>query len=203
MSEEDNVHEVPSSWKVFHGGEPFCFSRNANIGIHAAKTDVLLVNDDVRLCREKSIRDLRSIAYQHGRVGILSPQFIGYSGNVLQRNIKELSGTTPTDSFIAFICVYIKRKVFESVGYFDDHTFDGGYGGEDVDFGIRTMKAGFDVAITPEVVMRHGFEEHAASATFMRAHGKKETDISLQGTRRKLIEKWGEDMIERNSFIEA
>ncbi len=157
---------------VIKGPEPFSFPRNANLGIAAAgRADVFLVNDDVQFLQPNSVATMARIAYEHPEVGVLSPVFEGRVGNSLQE-----AGAWPTKrpgalrystQRLCFTGVYIRREIFDRLGLLDER-FDG-YGRDDDDFCKRVQDAGLKLAVTPEVVMRHGFGEDQHSASFKRA----------------------------------
>lgn len=161
------------SIKYQFGPEPFSFPRNANLGIKAAgRADVFLVNDDVQFLKPGTVEDLARIAHDHPEAGILSPIFEGRIGNKLQERsgagqgkfIHEFSYSTER---LCFTGVFIRREVFDRVGLLDER-FDG-YGRDDDDFCLRVQKAGYRLAVTPEVVMRHGFGTDQHSTSFKRA----------------------------------
>ncbi len=191
-------------WTVaecIHGPEPFSFPRNANIGIRAAgRADVFLVNDDVQFLEAGSVGKLARIAHEHPEVGVLSPQFEGRVGNRMQ----ERSSLTRhpddyrfedgvrrvwyTETRLCFTGVYIRREVLDLIGELDEQ-FDG-YGRDDDDYCRRVRNAGLKLAVTPEVVMRHGFGEEQHSASFKRA-GYPRSGIDPRMTQ-LYAQKWGD-----------
>ena len=52
----------------------------------------------------------------------------------------------------ATACLVMTRKVFEAIGYFDE---DLSYSSEDVDYCFRAKLAGFRIAITPRIRVKH------------------------------------------------
>ena len=148
----DNVRH----WAVLKGIEPFSFTRNANLGIAAAGTaDVLLVNDDVQFLQPNTVSTLQRIAYEREDVGILSPQVEGQVAGIIQRRTTHLIDLTFSATWLAFVCIYLKRSVLDRVGLLDERFF--GYGQDDVDYCLRVRQAGLGLAVTPEVVVKHGF----------------------------------------------
>lgn len=145
----------------------FVFSKSANIWMDAAGTDdVILVNDDVRLSSDQSFYRLRSFAYQVDRLGILSPLIDGWVGNLYQ-NAWEVKSRWPKGeghkpaiigmygkAQVCFICVYLKRKMIDSIGPMDENYT--GYGFEDNDYCMSARKAGWLTGITRHVVVKHG-----------------------------------------------
>lgn len=69
-------------------------------------------------------------------------------------------------------CFYIKAKVFDKVGYFDEISFPKGYG-EENDFCIRTSDAGYELAICDDTYIFHH-----KSKTFGNAQRKELTTAS-------------------------
>lgn len=163
------LHLNLPGWDVLSGIEPFNFARNANLGIQAAAPgDVLLINDDVQFLTPGTVLHLQRIAYLHPEVGILSPQFEGQVGNRLQsRRVKRLGRLTYSSERLCFTAVYLKRSVLDRIGLLDERYH--GYGSEDDDYCLRVQDVGLKLAVTPEVVMRHGFGKENASASFRRA----------------------------------
>lgn len=181
-----------------HGPEPFSFPRNANIGIRAAgRADVFLMNDDVQFLELGSVGKLARIAHEHQEVGILSPQFEGRVGNALQERahpdrmsrMRPMLELTYSDQRLCFCGVYIRRAVLDLVGELDER-FDG-YGRDDDDYCRRVRNAGLKLAVTPEVVMRHGFGDVQHSASFKRLPTYPKSGMDPEMTRR-YFEKWGD-----------
>ncbi len=181
------------------GPEPFSFPRNANIGIRAAgRADVFLVNDDVQFLEAGSVGKLARIAHEHPEVGVLSPQFEGRVGNPLQElnsngsRRRAIAWHSPdvwvTDQRLCFTGVYIRRAVLDLVGELDEQ-FDG-YGRDDDDYCRRVRNAGLKLAVTPDVVMRHGFGAEQHSASFKRA-GYPRSGIDPRMTQ-LYAQKWGD-----------
>ena len=172
------------------GIEPFSFARNANLGIDPyGKHDVVLVNDDVQFTRGNSLADLERAAYSEPGIGIVSPVVLGTVGNPLQRRFcaARAEGVAISPRYLAFVCVYIKRAVIDAVGLFDEGFT--GYGGDDIDYSYRTQRAGFKLAVTSSVIVKHGFGGHASSSSFARSHGN--TGASMADMNARFREKWG------------
>ena len=186
-----------SAWEIVTGIEPFIFARNANLGIwKAGQDDVVLVNDDVQFRSLDAVTKLSEVAHSFKRVGILSPQLIGGVGNRLQNRRTELDAqVTLTSQRLAFTCVYIKRALIDSIGFLDERF--SGYGCEDDDYCLRARKAGWELAVTPEVVVRHGFGERNATSSFCRCPHCKgtgcspELEESAERMREVFAKKWG------------
>lgn len=80
----------------------------------------------------------------------------------------------PRLPFVNGFCFMIRRAVIDAIGYMDEENFPVGYG-EENDFCIRAIDAGFELAIADDV-----FVFHAKSKSF--GHERRKT-LSEQGTR--------------------
>jgi len=183
--------DVRDGWVQVKGTEPFNFSRNVNLGLFYLRgMDILLTNDDIAFTN--TVTPLIDIVDAHPHVGIVSPQVIGGVGNRLQS--VDYKFTQPLDFIIskdrlAFVCVYIRKEVIESIGLFDDRTFDG-YGSEDDDYCARAIHAGFKLAVTNKVVVKHGFGDYTYSSSFRQTMGDIERDKSMREMRQRFLEKY-------------
>lgn len=79
----------------------------------------------------------------------------------------------PRLPFVNGFCFMIRRGVIDSIGYMDEENFPIGYG-EENDFCIRAMDAGFELAIADDV-----YVFHAKSKSF--GHDRRK-QLSAQGT---------------------
>jgi len=183
--------DVRTGWIQIQGKEPFNFSRNVNLGLSVLRgMDILLTNDDVSFMHV--VTPLIDIVEANPHVGIVAPQVIGGVGNRLQSvlyNYNQKSDFIISKERLAFVCVYIRKEVIEKVGLFDDRTFDG-YGSEDDDYCLRTHQAGFKLAITPKVVVKHGFDKYEYSSSFLQTMGQTERIRSMGEMRKRLVEKY-------------
>ena len=185
-------------WEGVEGVEPFVFARNANLGIAAAeRDDVLLINDDVQLRSYGAAEKLEEVARAYPRVGILSSQILGQSGgNPFQDRRTELDANVVISrQRLAFVCVYLKRALLNDVGPLDERFT--GYGCEDDDYCLRAQNAGWELAVTPEVVVRHGYGATNATASFGQCPHCAGTgrdpalDTSMEEMRGVFYQKWG------------
>ncbi len=175
-----NVDVNPDMWNVVKGPEHFIFAHNANLGINSfPESDILLTNDDVQFTQYNSISTLMHEAYSDPDIGIISPVIHGQVGNILQYFNPDTKDNNLiySQERLAFVCVLIKREVINKIGLLDEQ-FDG-YGGDDVDYCIRAQKAGYKLAVTPKVVVKHGFEHCRASSSFNRSYGFAKTHLSM------------------------
>lgn len=174
-------------WEIIEGASPFVYARNANAGLRAAAPDdVLLVNDDVQFLQWHSVATLERIATEHREIGILSPQFYGQVGNRMQSRKHRLRALAGSKERLCFTAVYLRRDVIERIGELDERFVLGT--AEDDDYCLRVQNAGLRLAVTPDVVMRHGFGALNASASFARTHA--DTQASADRMWNLFREKW-------------
>lgn len=154
----------PAGWTLIQGIEPFIYSRNVNLGINACTDNVLLMNDDCCFTHENTVEAMEKVLEDYPDVGILSPKILGEVGNVNQSNVK--SSIEYSDYRLAFVCVLIRRAVIDKIGLLDEQFID--YGWDDDDYCRRAQDAGFKLACTADVSVKHGHGEKGCTASFSR-----------------------------------
>ncbi len=166
------------------GVKPFVFARNANLGIDAAgDADVVLLNDDALLKTRRGLTRLSEAVRARPDVGVCSAGIEGGVGNPRQRP-RGRRGIVLQDEDLAFVCVYLTRRVLERVGELDERFV--GYGFEDNDFCVRARRAGFALGVWDGCVVDHG---GGLPSTFRDRRGFQ----ALFDRNRKLFEeKWSE-----------
>jgi GT2 family glycosyltransferase len=86
-----------------------------------------------------------------------------------------------------FPCVYIKRSVIDRIGYLDEQ-FDG-FGSDDLDYCLRSIAAGFMLAVTNAVYVKHLGDDTDSPTTFTRRWGEaeweKQRSLALSKLRNK------------------
>lgn len=177
-----------SEWCIVKGTEPFVWSRNANIGIRWAESDedILLTNDDIQFVGPTVAR-LQEICDANPSIGVLAPQIIGdgINNRLAMASTPIHTEWAESKEYIPFVCVYLPRRVIDAVGPFDE-SFTG-YGGDDMDYCLRVQKAGFKLAVTPRVKVKHGFGDRKYSSSFLRVMSAEErnrqTDESMNRVR--------------------
>lgn len=169
------------------GQEPFVWAGSTNLGIKCARDcDVLLSNDDVQLMG-RTVGTLQAICEANPSIGVLAPQVIGdgINNRLAMASTPIHTEWAESKEYIPFVCVYLPRRVIDAVGPFDE-SFTG-YGGDDMDYCLRVQKAGFKLAVTPRVKVKHGFGDRKYSSSFLRVMSAEErnrqTDESMNRVR--------------------
>ena len=160
-------HDIidPSGWTTIQAPDgPFVYSRNVNLGIKQTSGDVLLTNDDVVFINPGTVEAMEKIFDTHADIGILSPRIIGGVGNTDQSGVTEHLRYTRTR--ICLLCALIRRSVIDKIGLLDEQFT--GYGYEDDDYCRRATDAGFKMACTADVSVRHGHGKEKWSSSFAR-----------------------------------
>lgn len=156
------------------------YTRTINIGIRwAAGDDILLLNSDT-IVTPGFLEGLRRTALADGDIGTVTamsdnagafsfPEFNAvnpkpattshedHAAAILERTGSCAPVEVPTGSGF---CMYIRRGVFEAIGLFDEEAFPRGYG-EENDFCMRALKAGWRSVISP-----HAYVFHERTASF-------------------------------------
>lgn len=137
------------------GVKPFCFSRNANIGLRKAFETheyAILLNDDALLQTRRGFTSLIEKAQQHTEIGLLSPA-CNNVGNPRQQH-RGFTRIRLEPETLCFICVVIPRSVYEHVGPIDED-FKDGYGWEDTSYCQAVKQAGYRLGIYDPVFADH------------------------------------------------
>jgi len=136
------------------------FTQTVNGGMQFSERDVILLNSDT-IVTHGWVENLREAAYSGPKVATVTP----FSNNATICSIPLFceNNALPTpfalDSFAEFIhrislryypeiptgvgfCMFIKRDVLNEIGYFDEASFERGYG-EENDFCMRVIKNGY------------------------------------------------------------
>jgi glycosyltransferase involved in cell wall biosynthesis len=176
ISKDDQAAVADVNW--MDAPRPFCFARNANLGIQAAgKADVLLCNDDALLATPEGFDRMQEASLFFD---IVSATVRGRCGCPQQKILR--SGTWPEPKFFAFMCAYLTRRAIEIIGLFDER-FLGGMC-EDNDYCHRAIKARLRLGICGDAVVDHD----RAYCTFARRADYTQT---LAENRSRYRDKWG------------
>jgi len=166
---DDYVRSLGEPFKLLTFPRPLGYTHATNVGIQAAKGDVILLlnNDSVILDFQNKHEWIERLCepFQDPSVGITGPLMLH-------------DGTTDRD-FLVFMCVAIRRDMFDKIGLLDE-TFSPG-GGEDLDFCFKMEQLGYRmvcVSQTKGVDQEHGLVitnfpiYHKGEATMMDAEHK-------------------------------
>ena len=136
------------------GVKPFVFARNANIGIRAAQSDVVLLNDDALLQTPRGLTRMVEAARARPDFGVVAAAVDGVVGNARQHRHPDLTGMHEEPHALMFVCVLLPRVVVDRVGLLDERFV--GYGYEDNDYSDRVRAAGLKLGIWHDCVVEHG-----------------------------------------------
>lgn len=117
------------------GEKPFVFARAVNMGAAAMDpaSDLVILGDDVRI---ETPRALDRLAAASAGAAAAAPEVVGVCGQPAQQ-----AGAYGNEAdWLAFICVYIPRRVWTRVGELDERFI--GYGYDDVDWCKRACPHG-------------------------------------------------------------
>ena len=166
--------EEEGSARVIRYDHPFHFSRVINEGVrHAEGEYVILMNNDVTVRTPDWIERLLGHCMRDG-VGAAGPKLLypdgrvqscgvvagimGYAGSMMVLEDGEAPGymgraaLTQNMSALTAACVMVSREVFLQVGGFAD---DLPVALNDVDFGLKLVRAGYRNVLDPSVVLIH------------------------------------------------
>lgn len=173
---------------VIHLAENRSFSNGVNAGVLAGSAPtIVILNDDAIVtegwdgavlqdCAEKTV----------GLVGARSNAISGAQGD------PSFTGEPP---YLVFVCVALRRDVWDVIGPMDEETFDG-FSTEDIDYSWRVKKAGYRLKVSSAFVL------HAGSRTLAATNGD-----ALARTRNdqkynaRLIDKWGKEWAASHSKL--
>ena len=186
------IDPATRNWKLREGKTPFSMAGNGNIGLKDVppEHDVLYVGDDVRFLEHNTIARLQEVAYAHEDVGILSPRIIG-RGSPAQTSNEVFSYIPPLQMW--FPCVYIKRELINKIGFLDEQFSD--FGCDDFDYCIRTLQAGYKLAVAGTVTVQHEASPEGGPTTFVKNIGVKSWREQEGKAQKKICEKYGVDAI--------
>jgi GT2 family glycosyltransferase len=176
----DIVHRLGQKYRnitVIENSDNLGFSRANNQGLRNCQSEfVLFLNPDTEP-KEHSISRLIQTLDSSPRNGIVGPQLIFADGTpqrgfgkrpgvlnimidfvfggkmkaIFLKKVSKLNKIKNVD-WVSGACLLGRRKLFEEVNGFDEHTF---MYSEDVDLCIRVKESGFDVIYDPTVQVVH------------------------------------------------
>jgi peptidoglycan/xylan/chitin deacetylase (PgdA/CDA1 family)/GT2 family glycosyltransferase len=164
-----------------------------NLGAHAAAGEILLFLDDdmephpaMVAEHERSHREGADLVVGDMPLHPGSPENILSSGVGLWADSRRERLTSPgaevTSDDLLTGQMSISRANFARLGGFDgSFTRDGMFGGEDIDFGLRVVKAGLVVAYNPEAISYQYYDvDPAAYLRRTREAGRSEEELVLK-----------------------
>lgn len=191
------------------------YTAAANQGIKAAEGDyIILLNSDT-IVTGHWLEKLVECASACADTGIVGPLSNEASWQSLQVEISdeewginssekglslEMTGAIvegcsdkgfPEVFFVNGFCYMIKRLVIDSIGLLDEVNFPAGYGEED-DYSLRAIKAGFRLRIAD-----HCFIYHAKTKSFSQAARRRLTDLGFTALQGKHGAKFVNQQIDR------
>jgi hypothetical protein len=196
-----------NNYSVINGPEKFSMAGNGNLALKAVPKDhdILYVGDDVRFLEENTIEVLQQEAYKAPTVGILSPKIVG-RGSPSQTNPSTSGGMDSTLFLVRpiemwFPCVYIKRELIEKIGYLDEQFSD--FGCDDFDYCIRTLLAGYQLAVTNRVSVQHEASPEGGPTTFVKTIGVQNWRKQEGAAQKKVCEKYSLTQYELQDFFNS
>lgn len=147
----DGAKDLPVEWVP--GKKPFVFARNANIGIMACESDVILLNDDALLATPSGFTQLWELAIAYPEYGILAAS-TDSAGNPAQHNLSHSPFAIREElRMVCFIAVLIKRALIQQIGGLDEELI--GYGFDDDAYCLLARKAGWKIGIVDRCFVSH------------------------------------------------
>ena len=154
------------------------YTKSANIGLKMTTDEfVVMLNSDT-IVTDSWVEKMIQCFEEHPDTGIVSPlsnaatfqsipepmenghwqvNRLPDNINIEMMNLIVASASKrlyPKFPILNGFCFMIRRKVIDTIGYFDSETFPRGYG-EEVDFSIRAYSAGFDSRIADDTYIFH------------------------------------------------
>ena len=158
------------------------FSAGINAGVSVGSAPfVVILNNDALVSEGWDTALLQDAAPKHvGLVGARSNYAAGAQGD------PGFQGEPP---FLVFVCVALRRAVWEAVGPLDGETFDG-FSSEDLDYSWRVLKAGLKLKVSGAYVYHAG--SRTLTATTGDALARQRNDAKYGA---RLQDKWGKEWI--------
>jgi GT2 family glycosyltransferase len=169
------------------------FSAGVNAGVALGSAPfIVILNDDCVVTEGWDSGLIQSANPKHvGLAGAKSNYVMGAQGD------PSFIGEPP---YLVFVCVALRREVWNFVGPMDEVTFDG-FSTEDIDYSWRVKKAGFELAVSSAFVLHAGSRTLSAEVGAWRkgADGTASTtELRVRNDAKynaRLQEKWGTEWI--------
>ncbi|WP_462381122.1 rhamnan synthesis F family protein [Pseudomonas sp. Marseille-QA0892] len=185
-------------FKLIENAENFGYTRTVNIGLRESNADFVITQNSDTVVTEGWLSGMVRCMESDPAIGVVGPlsnaaswqnvpalwdESGSFAINKLPTGIdiegmarivsKTSQRVYPRLPFVNGFCFMIRRAVIDAIGYMDEANFPVGYG-EENDFCIRAVDAGFELAVADDV-----FVYHAKSKSF--GHEKRQV-LSEQGT---------------------
>lgn len=165
---------------VVHLSENRSFSAGVNAGVQVGSSKFIIILNDDTVVTEGWDGALLTDASEKA-VGLVGARSNYASGPQMDPSF------TGEPSFLVFVCVCLRREVWNAVGPMDSETFDG-FSSEDLDYSWRVSKAGYKLKVSNAYVFHAGSRTLAAMTGGEEARAKNNAKYN-----RALIEKWGKE----------
>jgi Glycosyl transferase family 2 len=168
------------------------FSNGMNAGVRAGSAkNIVLLGDDGIVTPGWDGCFLQDLANKSvGLTGCRSNRISGAQGDPSWHPDAE-------PPFIIFVCVAIRRQVWDVVGPMDEETFDG-FSSEDIDYSWRVQKAGYKLKVSDAYVL------HAGSQSITPAQGGVVGVSKMnQKYNERLVQKWGREFAIEHSRLQG
>ncbi|MBN2225442.1 MAG: glycosyltransferase family 2 protein [Deltaproteobacteria bacterium] len=156
------LKKIDFSGKLIAGDKNVGFGSGCNIGFRQAKGRfILILNPDAKLRQDNDIRRMADYMDSHPKCGMMGPSVIKDSGRLAPPHYDYpgehypghlLKGLAGDIAWIIGACIMIPRKVYESVGGFDEDYF---LYAEEADLALRIRKKGLTISYYPDVAIDH------------------------------------------------
>jgi GT2 family glycosyltransferase len=173
---------------VLHLSENRSFSAGVNAGVAVGSSKFICVLNDDALVSDGwcTAMLLDCTERTTGIAGARSNFAAGAQGD------PSFIGDPP---FLVFVCVMLRREVWDKLGPMDAENFDG-FSGEDLDYSFRALKAGYKLKVSNAFVLHAGSQTLVKTQGDVNARAKNDQKYML-----KLLEKWGKDWVDSHTKL--
>lgn len=166
--------KAPEGWDVAQFTGRFDQSKGMNFALSHATGDVAFFSDDIQFTHIRTIERLHDAAYSRPDVGVVSPKIWGNVSKREQWGSERQEGPLVIATCLCYVSMYFKEQALRESDPFDEQM--NGICWEDVDHSLSLGKAGWKSAVTPTVLVKHGFGDRGDAATW-----KRKTDLMPNG----------------------
>lgn len=136
-------------------------SKARNRGLVHARGEIIAFPDDDCIYPETLLHTVAGILDSHPECDAVTGQVVGVDGKAYARFDRAPGELTALNAWrrAASVSLFVRRQVIESVGGFDETLGLGAGtpwgGGEDIDYPLRAMEAGFTIRYDPAIQVLH------------------------------------------------